>query len=133
MEPIFEPDELLKVEEVAERLRVSKSTVRDWVFTRFIPFLKLGASKRAAVRFHGKALNQWLEENKMPFLNEGEVQSKKLEKSSRKTMKDFTDYIEKIRKLGVTQAVKEQREKWGYPDEVLSKESARLKTKKNSE
>lgn len=100
MEPIFKPNEMLKVEDVAERLRVSESTVRDWVFTRYIPFLKLGPSKRSAVRFYGRALNQWLEENKMPFINEGEIRSKKLVKASPERMKAFDDYIDKIKKMG---------------------------------
>jgi enoyl-CoA hydratase len=42
----------------------------------------------------------------------------------------YFDFFELVRTKGFTQAYKEQREKWGYPDPVLEKEVARLKTKK---
>jgi len=44
----------------------------------------------------------------------------------------YLEFFDRVRKLGVSQAVKEQREKWGYPDEVLQRESARLKAKRGA-
>jgi len=44
----------------------------------------------------------------------------------------YLDFFELVRKLGVSQAIKEQREKWGYPDEVLEKEQARLRAKRGA-
>lgn len=37
---------MLTINDVAERLRVSVATVRKWVLTRRIPFLKVGALVR---------------------------------------------------------------------------------------
>jgi len=45
----------------------------------------------------------------------------------------YLHFFELVRKKGVTEAYKEQREKWGYPDEVPDKEVARLTAKKGTE
>ena len=44
----------------------------------------------------------------------------------------YFDFFDLVRRKGVTEAVKEQRGKWGYPDEVLEGEIARLRQKKGN-
>lgn len=44
----------------------------------------------------------------------------------------YLDFFELVRKKGVKQGYQEQREKWGYPDEVLDREVARLREKKGT-
>ena len=50
-------DDLLTVNEVAEKLKISPHTVRYWVQERKVPFMKIG--KR--LRFDPQELAQWLE------------------------------------------------------------------------
>jgi excisionase family DNA binding protein len=49
-------DELLTIEDLSEKLKVSKSTVYRWVQYDFIPHIKLGGS----VRFDEKSVWKWL-------------------------------------------------------------------------
>lgn len=42
----------------------------------------------------------------------------------------YFDFFDLVRRKGVTEAVKEQRGKWGYPDEVMEREIARLRQKR---
>jgi len=49
---------LVTAKEVAELLAVSVSTIRDWVYLRKIPFLKING----AVRFDLKVLKKWVTE-----------------------------------------------------------------------
>ena len=41
-------------------LNVSVRTVEAWIAQRRIPFVKLGAGPRAAVRFRARALHEWI-------------------------------------------------------------------------
>jgi len=45
----------------AALLNVSVRTVEAWIAQRRIPFVKLGAGPRAAVRFRARALHEWIE------------------------------------------------------------------------
>jgi predicted site-specific integrase-resolvase len=52
---------LLTEAEVAERLRVSRATLRDWRHRKIgPPFLKLGRAKQAAIRYRDADLAPWL-------------------------------------------------------------------------
>jgi excisionase family DNA binding protein len=57
---LFEGDILLTIQEVAEKLNVSESTIRGWVYERKIPYYKLGDSRRSIIRFQSSVLNEWL-------------------------------------------------------------------------
>ncbi len=41
-QPAYCMDRLLTVRELAERLRIPVGTIRHWVLTRYVPFVKLG-------------------------------------------------------------------------------------------
>jgi excisionase family DNA binding protein len=49
-------EELLTIEELSDKLKISKSTVYRWVHYDFIPHIKLGG----AVRFKEKSVDKWL-------------------------------------------------------------------------
>lgn len=51
-----ELEPLLKVPEVARYLNVAEQTLRQWVWRRRIPYLKLGKS----VRFRRSELDTWM-------------------------------------------------------------------------
>ena len=51
----------LRVQDLALEFGVSESTVRDWVFRRKIPFVKLGS----AVRFKREDIEAWVESRKV--------------------------------------------------------------------
>jgi excisionase family DNA binding protein len=53
---------LLRVEEVAELLRLGRSTVYDLIMTEQIPSIKVGAARRVPLA----ALEQWIRENTQP-------------------------------------------------------------------
>jgi excisionase family DNA binding protein len=54
--------QLLKVEEVAERLNVRQSTIRAWLLRRRIPFVKVGR----CVRVRAEDIDRLLSENTIP-------------------------------------------------------------------
>jgi len=100
---IFPGENLINTKAVAERLNISPSTVRGWVFLKKIPFVKFGRGKKSLVRFNPKVLNEWVEENsREPVLIEDQLKKFKdeteLKKASRKTVKKFNDFIGKITK-----------------------------------
>jgi excisionase family DNA binding protein len=49
-------EELLTIEELSSKLKVSKSTIYRWVHYDFIPHIKLSG----AVRFNEKSVLKWL-------------------------------------------------------------------------
>ncbi len=53
-------DNLLTAAELADRLRISQRTLRNWISAGSIPFLKLGCSRRSLVRFSLPAVEEWL-------------------------------------------------------------------------
>ncbi len=61
----FSPKRLYTINEVSECLKMSVATIRDKVFNRNIPFIKMGDGKRTGVRFYGEQLNEWLTENQV--------------------------------------------------------------------
>lgn len=59
----------LTVREVAQLLRVREHTVRQWIYLKRIPYLKLhGIKGRVLVR--RDVIEQWLEEREIPTLEE---------------------------------------------------------------
>jgi excisionase family DNA binding protein len=49
-------EELLTIEELSSKLKVSKSTIYRWVHYDFIPYIKLSG----AIRFNEKSVLKWL-------------------------------------------------------------------------
>ena len=49
-------ERLLTVDELSDKLRVSRSTVYRWVHYDFVPYIKIGG----AVRFDEKRVETWL-------------------------------------------------------------------------
>lgn len=97
---LFNSTELFTVEEVAKQLKIKVATVRDKVFNKEIPYLKLGEGTRAPVRFYGQQLNVWLYENQYdPGSKKQPVPAhqKEMVKSSKKTAKNFENFLEKYR------------------------------------
>jgi excisionase family DNA binding protein len=61
----------LDVEAVADYLSLSPYTIRTWVKTGRIPFVKLGRS----VRFDLRELDIWLKRKKVPCIGTGFISS----------------------------------------------------------
>ena len=100
---LFPGENLITADAVAERLNISPSTVRGWVFLKKIPFVKFGLGKKSLVRFNPKVLNKWVEGNsREPISKETRFNKVKddteLKKTSRKTVKKFNDFIGKLEK-----------------------------------
>lgn len=56
---LIQMEKLLTIEEVAEALGVSKSTVKTWASRRIIPVIKMGRLSRVSP----EALREWMEQN----------------------------------------------------------------------
>jgi len=54
-------EKLLKVEQVADLLQVSKSTIYDWTHTDYIPYYKLSSG----VRFKESEIDKWLSKKRI--------------------------------------------------------------------
>lgn len=54
-------ERLLNISEVAEILRISPSTLREWVFMRKIPFIKVGRR----VVFDPKDIQEFIRKNRV--------------------------------------------------------------------
>ena len=54
-------EKLLKVEQVADLLQVSKSTIYDWTHTDYIPHYKLSNG----VRFRESEIDKWLSKKRI--------------------------------------------------------------------
>ena len=94
---LFQPGQLLKVEQVAEKLNIAVSTVRGWVHEGSIPYHKLGSGKRALVRFDPDELNQWHEETSISKDNSKIIQRSEkimtLKKSKRSTIDQHNEFL----------------------------------------
>ena len=55
-------EQLLTIEELSDKLKVSRSTVYRWVHYDFIPYIKLGG----AIRFDEKSVWKWLRSRERP-------------------------------------------------------------------
>ncbi len=55
-------DRLLTMQELAQRLRVPVGTLRHWVHTRYIPFVKLGRR----IYFDAKVIDEWIQRRAHP-------------------------------------------------------------------
>lgn len=62
------PDRLLKLEEVAERLGVHRDTVRHWVYKGLIPAIRLPGN--AGRRIRESELEAWLSNRSSPVIDE---------------------------------------------------------------
>ncbi|HUU96070.1 MAG TPA: helix-turn-helix domain-containing protein [Phycisphaerae bacterium] len=62
-------DRLLTVRELAERLRIPVGTIRHWVLTRYVPFVKLGRR----IYFDGVVVNDWIQRRAHPGRKAREV------------------------------------------------------------
>ena len=54
-----EVEELLTIDELAGRLKVSPWTIRAWCGKSFVPFFKI----RGLVRFRASEIDKWLRQN----------------------------------------------------------------------
>jgi excisionase family DNA binding protein len=62
--PQFKLDDLLRVEDLASKLKVSLKTVRSWVYLRKIPFTKIGRR----VYFAAGVVEEMLRRNAVPAI-----------------------------------------------------------------
>lgn len=51
--------EILTAQEVADRLKLKLSTIRNWTHIEYIPFVKI----RGAVRYRWSDIEAWLQKN----------------------------------------------------------------------
>lgn len=49
-------DRLVTIPELSERLGVPVATIRDWIHTRYIPFVKIGRR----IHFDVGVINEWI-------------------------------------------------------------------------
>ena len=68
-QPAYCMDRLLTVRELAERLRIPVGTIRHWVLTRYVPFVKLGRR----VYFDREVVNAWIQRRAHPGRKAREV------------------------------------------------------------
>ena len=62
-------NEFYTVEELATLLRVQPHTVRQWTYQKRVPYIKLQGLK-GRVLFKRTAIEQWLEDNTVPTMQE---------------------------------------------------------------
>ena len=90
--------QLLTVAQLAELLQVSDRTVREWISTGSIPFLKLGQSRRSLVRFSLPAVEAWLQErSKGPEVQQPQRPAPRRctpGRASEATVSEFKAYLE---------------------------------------
>ena len=63
-------EKLLKIDQVADQLQVSKSLVYKWVHMDFIPYIKIGT----CVRFREPDIVQWLKRKRKRGRNSMKVE-----------------------------------------------------------
>ena len=68
-EPGYCIDRLLTIQELAQRLRIPVGTIRHWVLTRYIPFVKLGRR----IYFDANAVDEWIQRRAHPVRKAREV------------------------------------------------------------
>lgn len=56
----FENLELLKIEDLSFLIQVPEKTIRDWIYKRQIPYVKIGKH----VRFALSEISEWIERSK---------------------------------------------------------------------
>ena len=63
-------DSLMTVEELAQYLKLSKPGIYSKVYSRQIPFVRLGdpAKRNAPIRFLKRDIDAWIEERKQAVL-----------------------------------------------------------------
>jgi hypothetical protein len=98
---VFEPDGIYTAAEVAEKLRLSRSSVLQRARVGDLPSLKLGqrAARRASVRFLGREVNTWLESKRI-----GTCAASSRTSPSRPTpvdrMRDFQEWRDQRQRAG---------------------------------
>lgn len=75
---------------------LSESTVRDMVFSNRIPSFKCGGGKRAARRFQGAELNDWLSRTDDSKPAESLAVRRPRIKGKGSAVKEFEDYVKGI-------------------------------------
>ena len=61
-------EKLLKIEQLADQLQVSKSLIYKWVHYDFVPYIKLGTQ----VRFKNSSIEKWIKKREKlgrPMIN----------------------------------------------------------------
>ncbi len=61
-EPTYRMDRLLTIPDLAQRLGVPTGTIRHWVLTRYIPFVKLGRR----IHFDSQVVDEWIQHRAHP-------------------------------------------------------------------
>ena len=69
MNTINNNNDYLTVPEVADMLRIAEHTLRQYVYQKKIPYVKLTGTK-GRVLFKKSTIEQWLEANTVPTLEE---------------------------------------------------------------
>ena len=64
-------EDLLTPEEVCALLKIKKQRLYEWVHFEKIPYIKIGRF----LRFSGKRIKEWLEENTHDTMEENEIRS----------------------------------------------------------
>jgi len=65
----FTKDNYLSVPELAAILRIKEHTLRQYVYQKKIPYVKLQGTK-GRVLFKRSAIEQWLQDNTVPTMQE---------------------------------------------------------------
>ena len=96
---IFKKDEIYTIKEVAVRLKIKVSGIRDRIFKGTIPFYKLGNTKNASVRFYGEELNKWLIPDRRWETSEDDLYFSNIlrQKSGIKTIEDYNQIVENLK------------------------------------
>lgn len=92
----YEEDDLLTIKEAASILSMSISTIRKWVARRRIPVVKLGSGIRASVRIRKGDLDDWIGK-KMEHQTEDLPITKSKNRSKKRTIRDFKDFIDELK------------------------------------
>jgi excisionase family DNA binding protein len=103
---LFTGNNLLNVDEVAEILNVSTSTIRVWVLEKKIPFVKFGSGRGGLVKFNPVSLNDWIDchsvrPGDIEFDSENMIAGipnlPKLKIASDKTVQQFDVFLERLK------------------------------------
>lgn len=100
IQEIFDRNKIYDCREVAHRLKLSESTIREKVFRGQIPYFKAGQGRNAAVRFYGQSLNEWLARINMFKILPGEKYRKPRKKPTGKGIIEFERMVETLKKKG---------------------------------
>ncbi|MEW6455095.1 MAG: helix-turn-helix domain-containing protein [Acidobacteriota bacterium] len=89
--------EILTLEETAEYLSLSLSTVKKWAWKRSIPVCKLGEGRKAPLRVRKKALDEWLEKRTQYNLEIDSIPEKTKKAKKLTKNEDLDEFFERIK------------------------------------